>query len=89
MNYYAKLLFENCNNQENLKAIEAISDKAITYTAQHSDYALNKIWVNDDGFITLDFVAGQDVELAVAGPELQEIFNDKFHSLIQEETELA
>lgn len=89
MNYYAKLLFENSNNQDNLKAIEAAADKAITYTAQHCDYALNKIFVNDDGFLTLDFVPGQDIELVVVGPELQEIFNDRFHSLIQEETELA
>lgn len=89
MNYYAKLLFENCNNQENLKSIEAVADKAIAYIAQHCDYALNKIWVNNDGFLTLDFVPGQDIELVVVGPELQESFNDKFYSLILEETELA
>lgn len=86
MSLYQKLRFENSNNQENLSLIESAADQAITYTAQHCEYALNKIWVNDDGFLTLDFVPGQKFIEAEVAYELQGLFEEKFASIINIES---
>lgn len=86
MNQYQKLRIENCNNQENMARIGECADKAITYTSLQCPYAFSGIWVNEDGFLTGDFIVGQmdsktESEMA---HELQNIFNQKLASLIEE-----